>query len=176
MQIQVRITQAAQKPWKSNTSGTCPCRYATMQKVQNKYQSGEHREDSLRYSTWMRLFQIPVTVQMLRPQCEVMRTNRHCEAGDDIRVFGHAMKTFTMRVDTAHKQRNRHFSRAREGEVTCEKRSRSSKTADHIVVTYFPGERVHSPRTNNHEVWQCLVVVLEEAANHVVVNYHKVQL
>ena len=50
------------------------------------------------------------------------------------------------------------------------------KNSRHIVVTYFPGERVHSPRTNNHEVGQCLVVVLEEAANHVVVNYHKVQL
>ena len=32
-----------------------------------------------------------------------------------------AMKTFTMRVDTAREQRDRHFSRAREGEVACER-------------------------------------------------------
>ena len=32
-----------------------------------------------------------------------------------------AMKTFTMRVDTAREQRDRQFSRAREGEVACER-------------------------------------------------------
>ena len=31
-----------------------------------------------------------------------------------------AMKTFTMRVDTALEQRDRRFSRAREGKVACE--------------------------------------------------------
>ena len=56
------------------------------------------------------------------------------------------------------------------------KRHQSSQTADHVVVTYFPVERVHLPRTNNHEVVPCCVVVLEEAATHGVVNDHEVQL
>ena len=67
-----------------------------------------------------------------------------------------AMKTFVMKVDTAREQRDRRFSRAREGEVTCE---------DHAVVNYLPVDRGHLPRTNNHEVAQCWVVVLEEARN-----------
>ena len=32
-----------------------------------------------------------------------------------------AMKTFTLRVDPVRKQRERHFIRAREGEVACER-------------------------------------------------------
>ena len=38
-----------------------------------------------------------------------------------------AMKTFVMRVDTAREQRDRHFSRAREGEVTCERETNLHK-------------------------------------------------
>ena len=56
------------------------------------------------------------------------------------------------------------------------KRNQSSQAADHVVVNYLPVERVHPPRTISHEEAQCGVVVLEDTANHGVVNYHKVQL
>ena len=47
MQRQVHSIEAVQKPWKSNTSARCPCRYATITATDAKcteYQSGEHRE------------------------------------------------------------------------------------------------------------------------------------
>ena len=71
-----------------------------------------------------------------------------------------------MRVDTAREQRDRHFSRAHGGEVACERETQPSETAGHIVVNCFLVKRGHLPRTNNHEVAQCLVVVLEEARSY----------
>ena len=41
----------------------------------------------------------------------------------------------------------------------------TSQTAEHVVVDYFRADRVHLPRTINHEVAQCCVVVLGEARN-----------
>ena len=48
MQSQVHSIQALQEPWKSNTSGRCPCRYATTEANDAKgteYQSGELLKD-----------------------------------------------------------------------------------------------------------------------------------
>ena len=65
MQSQVHRIQAVQKPWKSNTSGRCPFRYATISAndaTSTEYQSGEHREGFSSAST--KLSKIPVTVQV----------------------------------------------------------------------------------------------------------------
>ena len=46
-----------------------------------------------------------------------------------------------MRVDTAREQRDRHFSRAHEGEGACERETKPSETAGLIVVNCLPVER-----------------------------------
>ena len=67
-----------------------------------------------------------------------MYTNRHSEAGGDIsRVSGRDLNPHFMRVDTAREQRDRHFSRAREGEVACERETNPQRQQTHIVVNYL---------------------------------------
>ena len=56
-------------------------------------------------------------------------------------------------------------------------RCQPSETSDHAVVNYGDMEREHLPRTDDHEVAQHRVVVLEVPdANLGAVNYHKVTL
>ena len=63
-----------------------------------------------------------------------------------------AMKTH-MRVDTAREQRDRHFSRAREGEVASETETSPHRQQNALLSTTYPwSECIYLPRNNNHEV------------------------
>ena len=60
---------------------------------------------------------------------------------------------------------------------TTESGLQSSESAENVVVNHPTVELEHLPRTNDHEVAQYRVVVLEvPEANHGVVHDHKVEL
>ena len=53
-------------------------------------------------------------------------------------------------------------TRERETDISAKKvketqraKEKPTLTDDHVVVNYFPMDRVHSPQTNNHEMAQC---------------------
>ena len=64
-----------------------------------------------------------------------------------------------MKVDTAREQRDRHFSRAREGEVVCEREDQSSSSAESIVAncrirgTSAPAANQTITKWRNAELW-----------------------
>ena len=80
-----------------------------------------------------------------------------------------------MRVDTAREQRHTfQLSTLRRSSVR--KRNQSSSSAERVVVNYTTKEPEHLPRTNDHAVAHCHVVVLEVPDIQEAVNYHKVTL
>ena len=74
------------------------------------------------------------------------------------------MKAFVVRVDIAQSI-TPCVGEHRRAAGTKNLSDHTTQTTEHVVVNYLPVDRGHLPRTINHEVAQCSVVVLGEARN-----------